>query len=186
MKATDCDDLACLRNASEELLFESNKYLINNATISVGGSLGPGIGFTPVVDGDLVPDLVNELFASGRYHTEIEQVVAGNLVDEAAGFSVPEEFPEIVRHVLPGADDETVERIRSLYRVSADEPERLAWDWYTDVIFACNAYHTAEAYGEKARRYYMSIPPAVHGLDLTCMTVPRPWPASRSRRQCRS
>ena len=80
-------------------------------------------------------------------------------------------FPKTVRHILPGADDTTVERIKSLYNAPAENPEKLAWDWYTDVIFACNAYHTARAYKDMARRYYMSIPPAVHGLDLTCMIV---------------
>lgn len=176
MKTAGCDGLACLRNASEELLFQSNEYLIKNLTTGEGGSLGPGIGFTPVVDGDLVPDLVNVLFASGRYHTEINQVVTGNMVDEANVFplyvSMPDEFHKIVRHFLPGADDTTVERIKSLYNVPAENPDKLAWDWYTDVIFACNAYHTAQAYKDKARRYYMSIPPAVHGLDVTCMIVP--------------
>jgi hypothetical protein len=46
-------------------------------------SLGPGIGFGPVIDGDLVPDLPNVLLSQGKYHKSIRRVLSANMADDA-------------------------------------------------------------------------------------------------------
>ncbi|KAK2765999.1 hypothetical protein FQN54_007514 [Arachnomyces sp. PD_36] len=176
LKATDCDSIDCLRNLPEKDLFEANKYLINDLSpAGVGGEqLGPGVGFCPVVDGEYIEDHPYILYKEGRFHKEIEQVIVGNLVNEGMGVpagdatpeEMPEKFPELVRSLAPKADDATVDLIRSLYDYPPENPEKLRWDFITDGIFACHAYNAAKAYESSAKRYSMSIPPAIHGLDL--------------------
>jgi hypothetical protein len=92
---------------------------------------------------------------------------------------MPAAFPNLVRQILHTADNATVAAIQAHYDYAANPPS-LAWDWTTDIIFACNAENTAAAYRDRARRYIMSIPPAVHGADISCELFSptesiRPW-----------
>lgn len=80
----------------------------------------------------------------------------------------PAGFARLVRATLPGASDETVAGLRALYPASYADPAQLAWDWITDVNFACTAYHVAGAFADRTRRYVFSVPPAVHGMDAFC------------------
>lgn len=76
----------------------------------------------------------------------------------------------MVRQILSSESSETVAEIQSHYDF-AGNPAKLAWDWTTDVIFACNAANIAAAYANKTRRYIFSVPPAVHGQDGFCMWI---------------
>ncbi|KAK2806228.1 hypothetical protein FQN50_005953 [Emmonsiellopsis sp. PD_5] len=168
LNATNCDSLDCLRNASEETLFEANKYLVINTTSPVGKGSSPG--FFPVVDGDYIPDLIPVLAREGRFNKGVEQVISSNMVNEwqtlsSNEFKMPSEFPNLVRQIIPNADDATVERIKSLYECSDNEPQQLAREFRSDTEFNCNAYNIAEAYKYRAKHYFMSIPPATHGQD---------------------
>lgn len=164
LQATDCDGVSCLRNLTEKELMDANKYLINNLTSEKGeGALGPGIGFYPVTDGEAIPDMLSSRFMDGCHYKDEMSVLIGNLVNEGFGAQNPGDFLRGVRNVIPNANDSTIERIESLYK-SGNRTS----DWETDVIYACNAYNTAKAYGDRAKRYTMSIPPAVHAQDLSC------------------
>lgn len=46
-------------------------------------SLRPGIGFGSIIDGDLVPDLPDNLLDEGRYHKSIKSVLSANMADVA-------------------------------------------------------------------------------------------------------
>jgi carboxylesterase type B len=81
LKEANCTTASCLRNISESAMAAANARLIQNS--SVGFSLGPGIGFGPVIDGDLVPNLPNVLLEQGRYHKGIKKVLSANMADEA-------------------------------------------------------------------------------------------------------
>ena len=83
---------------------------------------------------------------------------------------LPEYFPTMVRQILSTASNETIADIESHYDF-AGNPAKLAWDWTTDVIFACNAANIAAAYKGSARRYVFSVPPAIHGQDAYCKTL---------------
>ena len=83
---------------------------------------------------------------------------------------LPEYFPAMVRQILSTASNETIADIESHYDF-AGNPAKLAWDWTTDVIFACNAANIAAAYKGSARRYVFSVPPAIHGQDAYCKTL---------------
>lgn len=164
-----------MRDASPEALFRANSYLITNLTDGSSGAFGPGTGFTPIVDGAYITDHVSTLLARGLYNRGIKQVIVGNTANEGMHMSpdadMPNAFPALVRETVPNADDATIRRIQSLYEYPAELPQKLAWDWATDMTFACNAYFTAKAYGDRARRYVMAIPPATHGLDLNCKSA---------------
>ena len=67
----------------------------------------------------------------------------------------PEAFGRLVRQIYTTASNETVDYILSHYDYE-DNPARLAWDWTTDVIFACNV---AAAYEGISSRYILSVPP---------------------------
>jgi hypothetical protein len=82
--------------------------------------------------------------------------------------NMPQAFPALVRKILPTASNATIAAIQAHFPYPPDLPEELAWDWTTAIIFECNAYNLATAFKDKARRYIMSIPPAVHGEDMSC------------------
>ncbi|EGD91322.1 hypothetical protein H112_01127 [Trichophyton rubrum D6] len=169
LKASNCDSADCLRNLSEEDLFKANEYLLVNVTDGKTGALGPGPGFTPVVDGEYITDLVLTVLERGGYNKRVSRVAASNMALEGLGQAPPDHMPEIfpylVRGTIPHASDETIQKIQSLYTYPADLPAKLGWDWVTDITYACNAYYTAKAYAPKAQRYVMSVPPAIHALD---------------------
>jgi carboxylesterase type B len=136
------------------------------------GALGPATGFTPIVDGRYIQDHLPLLLASGKYNRRVKRVIASNMENEGMYMSpsdgMPETFPPLVRETAPGASDETIARIQSMYDYPPGLPEKLAWDWATDISFACNAYSIAKAYSNKAQRNVMTIPPATHGQDINC------------------
>ena len=80
---------------------------------------------------------------------------------------MPERFPRLARKLMPTATNETLAKLQALYQ-PLSEPAQLSWDWTTDAIFGCNAQNIAKAYGDRARRYIMSVPPATHGQDVFC------------------
>lgn len=86
------------------------------------------------------------------------------LVDDS---DMPAGFPTLVRQSIPVASNATVSSLEALY-TPLSVPAELAWDWLTDIIFACNAYNLAAAYPDTTMRYIMSLPPATHGLDGYC------------------
>ena len=76
---TKCSTVHCLRNISEKDMRDVNHYmLVEERSGSGGGSLGPGVGFTPTVDGELVSDLPATAFAAGKFNRGIKQIVVGN------------------------------------------------------------------------------------------------------------
>jgi carboxylesterase type B len=91
---TDCSDIACLRDLSEARMLDVNKHMLIELTPGAGGgSLGPGVGYTPTVDGELLSDLHASLLAEGKINIGIRQLVVGNTLAEVrclmAGFLVP-------------------------------------------------------------------------------------------------
>jgi hypothetical protein len=80
---------------------------------------------------------------------------------------LPDYFPILVRQQMPSASNAVVETLQNEYYDASNLP-KMAWDWTTDVVFACTANNLANALPNVARRYIMSTPPAVHGQDLEC------------------
>jgi hypothetical protein len=124
------------------------------------------------VDGEYIPDTPTVLFDEGRFHKEVKQVITANMANEGMGLAsdenMPESFGRIVRPFFPTADNKTIDHIQSLFPYPPELPQKLAWDWFTAIIYACHSHSIAKSYGDKARRYVMDIPPAVHGQDMYC------------------
>ena len=81
---------------------------------------------------------------------------------------MPQRFPEIVRAHLPNATNSSIAKLQAFYPFPAELPEKLAWDYTTDVVWGCPAYNLAVAYKDRARRFVFSVPPAYHGADMAC------------------
>jgi hypothetical protein len=76
----NCTTVSCLRSLPESEFAAANAQLINNAV--PGFSLGPGIGFGPVIDGDLVTALRDTLISKGKYRKGIKTVLSSNMLDD--------------------------------------------------------------------------------------------------------
>lgn len=102
---TNCSDVQCLRELSEANMIEVNKHIfVDQIPGAGGGSLGPGAGLTPTVDGELVADLPANAFATGKFNQQVKKVVVGHTAYEGLGLSsdrdMPARFPEIVRQTF--------------------------------------------------------------------------------------
>jgi carboxylesterase type B len=173
LATVNCSSLACLRAVQPDDLAKANNYHVSEVpTGSGGGSYGPSIGFSPFPDGVYIPDEPMVLLQQGRFHHSVKEVIAANMEDDGANMvmdsNMPEAFGVLVQAVFPTANNHTVDRIKSLFPWPPDLPQKLAWDWFTSVAFACHSQAIAGAYNEKARRYVMTIPPATHAEDLFC------------------
>ncbi|KAB8233433.1 Alpha/Beta hydrolase protein [Aspergillus alliaceus] len=170
LKAANCATLACLREASPAALAATNKKVLDLPGGSGGGSLGPGIGIGPLPDGKHLSDAVPILLQQGHFNKGVKAVVSGNMAAEGTGItpdvSTPEDFARLIRLLVPGANNGTIQRIRDMYPYPDSQLQRAADAWTTDVVFACNARAVAKVYGNKTQRYVFSVPPARHGQDL--------------------
>ncbi|KAK0625939.1 carboxyl ester lipase [Immersiella caudata] len=169
LNEANCTTTRCLRSVPESTIVHVNEKLINGVPSDAGGGVfGPTPGFGPVPDGSFIPDTPFALFQQGKFHKELRSLVVGNVANEGLGLTsdqgFPERFPIVVRQIFSAISNETIAEIQANYDF-AGNPSKLAWDWTTDVIFACNAANIAAAYNRKARRYIFSVPPAVHGQD---------------------
>lgn len=84
---------------------------------------------------------------------------------------MPGRFPEIVRANMPGISNDSIADLQALYEYPAELPEKLAWDYTTDIVFGCSVAYIAGNNVERVRRYLFSIPPAFHGSDLACESL---------------
>ncbi|KAH8799813.1 putative lipase 2 [Xylogone sp. PMI_703] len=171
LNGANCHSLECLRSLTQESMLRINDYLINTAPSDAGGGVfGPAPGFGPVLDGGFIPDMLQAFFQQGKYHKELRSLIIGNTAYEGMTLShdvgLPAYFPTMVRQILSTASNATVADIQSYYNYGSN-PAKLAWDWTTDVLFASNAANIAAAYSTKSRRYIFSIPPSIHGQDLS-------------------
>lgn len=142
--------------------------------MSGGGYYGALVGFGPAPDGKALPDMPLALYKEGRFHKNFKGLIIGTMANEGKTTShdtgMPDYFPVLVREQLPAATNATVAAIQNEYYDPANPP-KMAWDWTTDTVFACNAYNLANALPWLSNRYIMSTPPATHGEDLSCEFV---------------
>jgi hypothetical protein len=77
---TNCTTVSCLRSLPEADLAAANAQLINKAP--PGFSLGPGIGFGPVIDGELVTGIPDIMISEGKYRQGIKTILTSNMLDD--------------------------------------------------------------------------------------------------------
>ncbi|KAK2593461.1 hypothetical protein QQS21_008834 [Conoideocrella luteorostrata] len=170
LKTANCTTLECLRSVPERTIIQVNDQLINQSpSFSGGGQVGALHGFGPAPDGKRIPDLPLALFRKGQFHKDIKGLILGSMAFEGLGTShdtgLPEYFPILVRQQLQTASNATVKTLQDEYYDATQVP-KMAWDWTTDVVFACSANNLAESLPSVSKRYIVSTPPAVHGQDL--------------------
>jgi carboxylesterase type B len=86
---TQCGGVECLRTLSEAEILDLNKHMLIELTPGAGGgSLGPGVGYTPTVDGELLSDLHANLLAQGKINKDIRKLVVGNTKAEVRGLAL--------------------------------------------------------------------------------------------------
>ena len=82
LNATRCSNVECMRRLPESKLKEANAYIFSLFPDGGGGPLGPGVGITPLVDGELLSDLPATAFAEGRFNKRIKSLIVGNNAEE--------------------------------------------------------------------------------------------------------
>ncbi|KAJ6786238.1 hypothetical protein PWT90_04910 [Aphanocladium album] len=169
LDTANCTSIECLRSLSETDLKAVNHFLINNTSAGGGGgNFGPGIGFGLLPDGEDFADIPAKLLLDGKVNRGLKRLIVGSMANEglytSSDSNMPDAFPALVRRMLPDASNETIASIQSHYNPQV--PEQLAWDWTTDVVFACQAYNLANALPDRTNFFINSIPPAAHGQDL--------------------
>lgn len=170
LNSTGCSNVDCMRRLPESAIRDANKLMFDQMPSAGGGSLGLAPGLTPTVDGELVSDLPAVAFAKGKVNKGIKKLVVGHTAFEGLGLSsdydMPNRFPEIVRANIPNASNDSIAKFQAMFSYPPDLPEKLAWDYVTNVVFGCTASNIVAAYADRARRFLFSVPPATHGWDL--------------------
>lgn len=160
------------RNLSSEKLIAANSYQI--ATKSEYGSFIYG----PVVDGSFVPALPGKLLAEGNFDRNLN-IMVGHNADEGLVFTSPDsrnesgltallhqQFPYMKKNVsdyistvlYPPKYDGSYGYTNSLTRTA------LA---ISDLVFVCNTDYFNRAFHNQTFAYEFSIPPALHGQDVS-------------------
>lgn len=80
LNSSGCQDVACLRSLPTEAIVAANQDLLFDVPSS--GWLGPMIGYGPVLDGDLVPDLPDRLLQEGKYQRSVERVLTASMAND--------------------------------------------------------------------------------------------------------
>lgn len=167
------DTLQEARGLSTEKLQLVNAILIGEAPYG-------DFTFNPAVDGSFAPQLPGELLLHGQYDQSLKVLVSHN-DDEGLGFISPFIANEttfkqnVILVSFPDADTNNATGYISdvLYPPIFDGSQN-----YTDQIgradaivsealFACNANYLARAFGNNAYSYRFSVPPALHGDDIS-------------------
>ncbi|KIX00728.1 uncharacterized protein Z518_09793 [Rhinocladiella mackenziei CBS 650.93] len=162
LNATNCSDISCLRGLPTDATAAANRDLLFNVPSS--GWLGPLIGYGPIVDGDLVPDVPDRLLAQGKYHTSVEKVMTANMARDGqySTSSHATSWEDFLPIFMTSPTQETIMTVNATW----SNLTGLALDTFAqDAIYACHAFWIAQTWGVNAYRYSMSIPPANHGQD---------------------
>ncbi|KAK6543385.1 hypothetical protein TWF694_000133 [Orbilia ellipsospora] len=163
LHATNCSDIKCLRELPSSAVAKANQQLIFDIPAR-NGFLGPGIGFGPIIDGDLVPALPEQLLKEGKYHKSVQKVLTANMAADGLGATSSDAttWKEFLPIWMTNPSAKTI----SIVNTTWPNTTGLALQTFAqDAIYACHAWRTAKVWGPNAYRYSMSIPPATHGQD---------------------
>ncbi|KAF3923563.1 Cholinesterase [Dactylellina cionopaga] len=162
LDATNCSDIKCLRGLSSHAIADANKDLLFN--VPREGWLGPSIGYGPIIDGDLVTGVPDQLLLEGKYHKSVKKVLTANMAADgfAATSSNATTWEDFLKIWMTNPTPEVIKIANATW----PNITGVALDTFAqDAIYACHAYWTAKTWGSNAYRYSMSIPPAFHGQD---------------------
>jgi carboxylesterase type B len=84
LNATGCSTVECMRNITETDLRKGNEYIYSLFPDGGGGTLGPGVGLGPLVDGEMVSELPAIAFAKGDFNKQLKSIIVGNTASEVS------------------------------------------------------------------------------------------------------
>ena len=134
--------------------------------------------YGPVVDGSFVPGLPGKLLLQGSFDKNVK-VMTGHNSNEAVLFTDPRvtddtSLAAFIRQQFPGIQDSVVSYIiETLYPAVYDgtQPYQNGLDRsifvMSELLFNCNTIYLARAYGGNTYNYQFSVPPGLHGLDIS-------------------
>lgn len=160
------------RKLPSNKLIEANAYQV--ATKSPYGTYTYG----PVVDGTFVPQMPGLLLNEGNFDKNL-RVMVGHNGDEGLLFTPPnsanskdycsllkQDFPDIKPNVSNYISDVLYPPVYNGTYGYTTPVERFALT-LADVVFQCNTDYLNRAYNGQTYAYMFSIPPALHGYDLS-------------------
>ncbi|EPS43555.1 hypothetical protein H072_2396 [Dactylellina haptotyla CBS 200.50] len=163
LDAANCSDIKCLRSLPSSAIAKANEQLIFDIP-NRQGFIGPSIGFGPIIDGDLVTALPEQLLEKGKYHRSVQKVLTANMVADGLGATSSNATTWV--DFLPIWMSNPTARTIEIANATWPNTTGLALQTFAqDAIYACHAWRTAKVWGSNAYRYSMSIPPATHGQD---------------------
>lgn len=164
LNVTNCTDVACVRSLPSSALLTANSVLLSNFNLS-GGWIGPGVGIGgSVIDGDIVPDIPWRSFRANKYQKGVQKILVGNPIKDGVYATVlpVSTWEEQLKFFMKTPTQDTIARVSALYPQNLTDAFNL---FAGDVVFKCHSYFMATTFERNAYKYYMSIPPAMHGQD---------------------
>lgn len=178
---TNCTDVSCLRELSEQEMVEASAYMALDVPQGEFGA--PSIGPQPVIDGDLVTDIPDRILAENPGTSSyVSRVITGGMTNEGLGWA-NRTWPDFISNFARTPSESTIERIRNLYERPTNESssslQTPLGEFYDDIIHSCHTYFTATYWPEtgsgdtngddertEVYQYEVSVLPAAHGEDL--------------------
>ena len=184
LNRTGCDGVECLRGLSEAEIVEMNRYMLQD--LPSGGFPGPGISFGPVLDGDVVSDVPDQVLNATREPSgNVKRVIVGGMQKEGVATVIgdPQSWEELLKFFARTPSNQTITDVEKVYGpFQARDPDlsifnpdgtvtALHQDVFDgDIIFGCHGLFADRAWSKgnenEAYRYVLSVPPALHGQDL--------------------
>jgi carboxylesterase type B len=159
------------RKLSSEAVITANAKQVGAADYGV-------FTFGPVVDGSFIPALPALLLGQGVFAKNVK-VMVGHNADEGPLFTPPFTTDDTAlfaffRQLYPNIDMSVTRYIvKTLYPVVYDGTYPYTSSLSRTVfiisesIFSCNTNYLDRAFGNSAYAYEFSVPPALHGLDVS-------------------
>ncbi|KAF7327249.1 Carboxylic ester hydrolase [Mycena kentingensis (nom. inval.)] len=156
------DTMACLRAVDANTL-EAANININNA-----GFVGT-FTLVPVVDGTFIQQRPTVALAQGKVNGEallsVTNTLEGNMfVNQSSGATA--NATQYALNLFPNLQPAQAARVKNLY-AGLGTPLEQQGAIQGEAIFICPTYYLLRAFRNKAFKGEFSIPPALHGFDLT-------------------
>ncbi|KAF2440977.1 hypothetical protein P171DRAFT_488555 [Karstenula rhodostoma CBS 690.94] len=158
LNATSCDTVDCMCRVPQSTIRDTNKLIMAQNPPAGGSLLFLALGFTMIVFGQPVSDLLAGAFGHGNLNEGIKKLVVCNTTfqvslsicilmytleraDKLQGlglfsdYKMPFCFPDFVRAHVPNASNRNIATLQSMHTFAPDLPEKLAWDHDTDAFF---------------------------------------------------
>lgn len=162
MDALDVETLQEAQNATTEAVIHAN-------ALAVGAAPYTSFGYGPVVDGTLVEKHPSIALKDGDFDSSVT-VMTGHVTNESPSFTPPnvetnDELISFLYSLFPTADPVEVDHlVRTVYpKPGLNRTLQVI----ADIGFTCNVAYLSEAFNGEIYNYKFTVPPALHGSDVS-------------------